>query len=342
MRVIFLGTPEFAVPSLRALIDSSCEVCAAFTQPDRPAGRSQIPRPPAVKSFAASAGIPVFQPEKIRTPENKPLLESFKPDFIVVVAYGQILPKWLLDLPRLGCVNVHGSLLPRYRGAAPVAWAILNGDAVTGITTMRMDEQLDTGPMLLKREVSISDTMTSGQLAEVLAGVGAELLIPTLEGLRDGTVKAVEQDNALATVAPRITKEMARIDWGRDARAIHNQIRGLNPWPLAYTECRGERIQILHSSPPEKDEEKSDPARSAGVLARNSIGPTEIRGGSMRSSVAYVPGTFLGLTGRGLHVVCGSGTALEILELQPAGKKRMSGRDFANGIRIKPGEILFS
>ncbi len=337
MRVIFLGTPEFAVPSLRALIDGSCEVCAVFTQPDRPAGRSQKPHPPAVKSFAGSAGIPIFQPEKIRTPENKPLLESFKPDFVVVVAYGQLLPKWLLDLPRLGCVNVHGSLLPRYRGAAPVAWAILNGDTVTGITTMLMDEHLDTGPMLLKREVPISDAMTSGQLADVLAGVGAELLIPTLEGLRDGTVKAVEQDNALATLAPRITKEMARIDWGRDARTIHNRIRGLNPWPLAYAECRGDRIQILQSAPPE-----GGAAGCAGVLARNNLGLTELRAGRPRSSETFPPVTFLGITGRGLNVACGSGTVLEILELQPAGRKRMSGRDFANGVRVKPGEILFS
>jgi methionyl-tRNA formyltransferase len=312
MRVIFLGTPEFAVPSLQALIRSSFEVCAVFTQPDRPAGRGQRPQPPAIKSFAVSAGIPVFQPEKIRALENRPLLESYQPDFIVVVAYGQILPVWLLELPRMGCVNVHGSLLPRYRGAAPVAWAILNGDTVTGITTMLMDEHLDTGPMLLKKEVEISSTMTCGQLADALARVGAELLVPTLEGLQNGALKAIPQNDALATFAPRVTKEMARISWNRDARSIHNQIRGLNPWPMAYADCQGQRVQILQSSPP-------DSAQSA----------------------VQAPGTFLDMTDRGMKLTCGSGSILEILELQPAGKKRMSGRDFVNGSRIKPGQLLF-
>ncbi len=313
MRVIFLGTPEFAVPSLQALIRSPFEVCAVFTQPDRPAGRGQRPQSPPIKSFAVSAGLPVFQPERIRAPENRPLLESFKPDFVVVVAYGQILPPWLLELPRLGCVNVHGSLLPRYRGAAPVAWAILNGETVTGITTMLMDEHLDTGPMLMKKEVEISSTMTSGQLADVLAGVGAELLIPTLEALQNGTLSAIPQDHAQATFAPRVTKEMARISWNRDARSIHNQIRGLNPWPLAYAECRGERVQILQSLPP------------YGA-------PSKVQ----------ATGTFLGLTVRGMKLACGSGSTLEILELQPAGKKHMSGRDFANGVRIKLGQVLFT
>jgi methionyl-tRNA formyltransferase len=312
MRVIFLGTPKFAVPSLQALIRSSFEVCAVFTQPDRPAGRGQRPQPPAIKPLAVSAGIPLFQPEKIRALENRPLLESYRPDFIVAVAYGQILPVWLLELPRSGCVNVHGSLLPRYRGAAPVAWAILNGDTVTGITTMLMDEHLDTGPMLLKKEVGISSSLTSGQLADTLAGVGAELLIPTLEGLQGGTLKAIPQDNALATFAPRVTKEMARINWNRDARSLHNQIRGLNPWPMAYADCHGQRIQILQSSPP-------DSAQSA----------------------VQAPGTFLGMTDRGMKLACGSGSILEILELQPAGKKRMSGRDFANGSHVKLGQLLF-
>ncbi len=313
MRVIFLGTPEFAVPSLQALIRSPFELCAVFTQPDRPAGRGQRPQPPPIKSFAAGAGLPVFQPEKIRALENRPLLESFKPDVIVVVAYGQILPVWLLELPRLGCVNVHGSLLPRHRGAAPIAWAVLNGETVTGITTMLMDEHLDTGPMLLKREVEIPGAMTSGQLSETLAKAGAELLIPTLEGLGNGTLKAIPQDDALATLAPRITKEMARINWSGDARAIHNRIRGLNPWPLAYAECLGQRVQILQSSPPD---------------------------GSQSSD--QVPGTFLGMTDRGMKLACGSGSVLEILELQPAGKKRMSGRDFVNGLHIKPGQQAFT
>jgi methionyl-tRNA formyltransferase len=313
MRVIFLGTPEFAVPSLQTLIRRAFDVCAVFTQPDRPAGRGQKPRQSAVKSFAVDAGISVFQPEKIREIENRPLLSSFRADAIVVVAYGQILPVWMLELPPLGCVNIHGSLLPRYRGAAPVVWAILNGDRVSGVTTMLMDEHMDTGPLLLKKEVDIPETMTAGQLADTLAEAGAELLIPTLEGLRQGTLVPIPQNSELATLAPRITKDMAPIRWERDAGSIHNQIRGLSPWPLASAECRGQRLQILRSSPPES----------------GSQGPS-------------VPGTLLAVTGSGMRVACGSGSVLEILELQPAGKKRMSGRDFANGLRLKPGEALFT
>jgi methionyl-tRNA formyltransferase len=313
MRVVFLGTPEFAVPSLQTLLCSPYEVCAVFTQPDRPAGRGQQPHAPAIKKCALGAGLPVFQPEKIRVPENRPLLESYRPDFIVVVAYGQILPPWLLKLPRLGCINVHGSLLPRYRGAAPVAWAVLNGDELSGVTTMLMDEHLDTGPMLLKREVEIPVSMTSGELAAILANVGAELLIPTLDGLRTGVLEPIPQDDNLATNAPRITKEMAPISWARDARSIHNQIRGLNPWPLACAICRGQRLQILRSQP----------------LAEAGAGVKEA-------------GIFLGATERGMKVTCGGGSILEILEVQPAGKKKISGRDFANGTRVRPGQKLFA
>jgi methionyl-tRNA formyltransferase len=313
MRVVFLGTPEFAVPSLQTLLCSSYEVCAVFTQPDRPAGRGQQPQAPAVKNYTLGAGLPVFQPEKIRALENRLLIESYRPDFIVVVAYGQILPPWLLELPRLGCVNVHGSLLPRYRGAAPVAWAVLNGDKLSGVTTMLMDEHLDTGPMLLKKEVEITASMTAGELAASLAEVGAELLVPTLDGLQSGVLKPIPQDDSLASNAPRITKEMAPISWMRDARSIHNQIRGLDPWPLAYAVCRGERLQILRSHPP-------DEARVAVQEA----------------------GMFLGATDRGMKVTCGDGSVLEILEVQPASKKRMSGRDFANGTRVQAGQRLFA
>ncbi len=312
MRVIFLGTPEFAVPSLRALLDSSYEISAVFTQPDRPAGRGQKEQPPPVKTCALNAGIPVFQPEKIRDPENRPLLEDCRPDFIVVVAYGQILPAWILQIPRFGCVNVHGSLLPAYRGAAPVAWAILNGETVTGITTMLMDEHMDTGPMLLKKEVAIDSFMTAGELAARLADIGAELLLPTLEGLQNGTLHPVPQDGSQASLAPRITKEMALIRWDRPATAIHNQVRGLNPWPLAFAEFQGQRIQILRSSPPD------------GGIAQG-----------------QGTGVFLGPGDRGMRVTCGEGSVLEILEVQPAGKKRISGRDFANGARIHPGQRIF-
>ncbi len=308
MRVVFLGTPEFAVPSLRALLTSSYEVAAVLTQPDRPSGRGQKPQPPAVKTAAASAGIPVFQPEKIRAPENRPAIESLLPDFLVVAAYGQILPPWLLQIPRYGCVNVHGSLLPRYRGAAPVAWAILNGDRTTGVTTMLMDEHMDTGPMLLKREVEIPPAMTAGELADRLSAAGAELLIPTLDGLQSGVLKPVPQDDASASLAPRITKEMAPINWTRDAWTIHNQIRGLNPWPVAFAECRGQRVQILRSQPPD-DSRCTEPEA----------------------------GTFLDVTAHGMKISCGGGTVLEVLEVQPAGKKRIAAREYVNGARLKPG-----
>jgi len=311
MRVVFLGTPEFAIPSLEALLRGAYEICAVITQPDRPAGRGQKPLAPVIKRIALEAGIPVFQPEKIRSPENRPVIESLRSDFIVVVAYGQILPVWLLQLPRFGCINVHGSLLPRYRGAAPVAWAVLNGDATTGVTTMLMDEHLDTGPILLKREAEITATMTSGELASRLAVVGAELLMLSLEGLQTGTLQPTPQIDACSSLAPRITKEMTPILWKRDAWSIHNQIRGLNPWPIAHTQCHGQTLQILMSRPP-------TPSRIPDME----------------------PGTFWGSTERGIKVMCGEGSVLEILDVQPPGKRRMSARDYANGARLKPGELM--
>jgi methionyl-tRNA formyltransferase len=313
MRIVFLGTPEFAVPSLRALLGTPGEVCAVFTQPDRPGGRGRKPLAPAVKSAALAAGLPVFQPEKIRDPESRIPLEPFQPDLIVVVAYGQILPPWLLRLPRLGCVNVHASLLPRYRGAAPVAWAVLNGESVTGITTMLMDEHLDTGPILLQKDVEIGPMMSAGELAATLAEVGARLLTETVKGLCAGTIVSRPQDHGLATYAPRITKEMAEIQWEQEAALIHNRIRGLNPWPLAHTEFRGISVQLIRSRP------------QPGLQARQAA-----------------PGTFLGCTATGMNVSCGEGGMLELLELQPADKRKMSGRDFANGARLKSGDRLVS
>jgi methionyl-tRNA formyltransferase len=312
MRVIFLGTPEFAVPALQALMRAH-EVCAVFTQPDRPAGRGQKPQSPVIKNLAAAAGVPVHQPERIRAPENQPLLESYRADCIVVVAYGQILPGWLLQIPRLGCVNVHGSLLPKYRGAAPIQWAIIHGETVTGITTMLMDENLDTGPMLLKKEVEIAPAMTAAQLAVKMAEAGAALLIQTLEGLASGTLEPILQDDAHATFAPRITKEDARVQWNLDPLAIHNLIRGLNPAPLAWTDWNGSRVQILRSAPP-------DGSRVQG----------------------HPPGTFWGTTSAGMKVVCGEGRVLEILEVLPAGKKKVTGREYSSGNRLKPGSRLLS
>jgi methionyl-tRNA formyltransferase len=297
---------------LRALLDSPYEVCAVFTQPDRPAGRGQRPQPSPVKRCAESQRVPVFQPEKIRTEENRPVFEKCQPDFIVVVAFGQILPGWLLRLAKVAPVNVHASLLPRYRGAAPITWAILNGDVTTGVTTMLMEEHLDTGPILLKREVPIPETSTAGELASQLSVVGAELLIPTLEGLKAGTLQPVAQDDSLATWAPRIEKEMAEISWERSAREIHNQIRAFNPWPLAFASFGRRRVQILRSMP------------ERGVA------------GDLRT-----PGAYLGATQSGSRVSCGGGTVLEVLEVKLEGRNRISGREFANGARLQPNTPLF-
>jgi methionyl-tRNA formyltransferase len=311
MRVVFLGTPEFAVPSLRALLASSHEICAVFTQPDRPSGRGQRLQPPPVKIHAESAGIPVYQPPKIRSEENRPLIQSLGPDFIVVVAFGQILPPWLLQAPRLGPVNVHASLLPRYRGAAPVVWALVNGERVTGVTTMLMDEHLDTGPILLQREIAADGRITGGELAAELAEAGAELLIPTLEGLANRTIRPLAQDDSLATYAPRITKEMSWISWDRPSLDLHNLIRALNPWPLACTMFDGRRLQLFRSS------------------------VSDFTGGGAAA------GTFLGTAAEGMRIACGDGTGLELLEVQLESRKRVSGREFATGARLVPGTQPF-
>jgi methionyl-tRNA formyltransferase len=312
MRVIFLGTSEFAVPSLTALLAENYEVCAVFTQPDKPAGRGQKPQISPVKRYALELDLSVFQPEKIRSDENRMVFQSLKPDFIVVAAYGQILPGWLLSSANIAAVNIHGSLLPRYRGAAPVIWAILNGDSVTGVTTMLMDENLDTGAILLRKEVPIPETITGGELADMLAAVGAELLITTLVGLMNRAIVPVPQDGTQACWAPKITKDMAGICWDKTAREIHNLVRGLNPWPIAAAYYKGKKLQIFRSK-------------------------TEAN-----SAEGHEPGMFLGLTENGMHIQCGKGSVLEVLEVQMPGKARISGRAFANGARIRPQQILFS
>jgi len=311
MRVIFLGTPRFAVPALSRLLDSPYEVCAVVTQPDRPAGRGRKLQTSPVKTLALKHHLPLHQPEKIRDPVNRAVLEHYQPDFLVVVAFGQILPSWLLQLPRLAPVNVHASLLPRYRGAAPVQWALVKGDTCTGVTTMIMEERLDTGPMLLKLECPISPTITAGELSEQLAAMGADLLIPTLDGLRTQTLQAVRQDDRMATMAPRITKEMAPIAWESPAIRIHNQVRGLNPWPLASTTFYGQRLLIHRTSPP---------------------------GGDAAGSAQ--PGTFRGITQDGMLIQCGE-HILEVLQVQVEGRRTVSGREFANGARLRAGDLVF-
>ena len=303
MRVLYLGTPEFAVVSLHALLDAGYDVCGVFTQPDRPAGRGQRLHAPPVKDLAAAHGLPVFQPEKLRAEENRAIVENLNPDVIVAAAYGQLVPTWMLRLSRLFPVNIHTSLLPRWRGAAPVERAILNGDPVGGVTTMVMDESLDAGGILLSEEVPISIETTAGELTETLANVGARLLIRTLAGLRSGGLTPTPQDETLVTWAPKITKAEAAISWELPAVDIHNRIRALNPRPGAVIDFHGEKISLWRSLPVE--------------------------------GTADIPaGTVIGVAGNALRIACGGGTAIDIFEMQRPGRKRINGREFASGARL--------
>jgi methionyl-tRNA formyltransferase len=312
MRVVFLGTPEIAVPPLKSLLDHSYDVRGVFTQPDRPSGRGQKLKPSSVKKFAQEKGIPVFQPEKIRSEENKEIIDRLDPDFLIVAAYGQILPSWLLQSPRVAPLNIHFSLLPQYRGAAPAAYAILNGDVETGVTIMIMQELLDSGPILMQKKTAIPATATTGELETRLSEIGSTLIIEAIDKYLKDEIRPVPQDETRASRAPRISKVDARILWRENALGVHNRIRAMNPWPGAYTNFRGEQVHIWYSIP-----DKGEPG-SAGA-----------------------PGTFLGLTQHGLRVQCGEGSVLEIRELQKPSKKRINGREFASGARLRRNESLF-
>src|SRR5712692_1578746 len=248
LRIVFMGTPEFAVPSLQALLDADPgtvgRVVGVVTQPDRPKGRGQQLAPPPIKVLAQQAGLPILQPVKMKDPDFLDALRGWTPDVIAVTAFGRILPPVVLDLPPLGCVNVHGSLLPKYRGAAPIQWAIINGETETGITTMLMDPGLDTGPMLMRAIIPIHPTDTAGDLAARLAPVGGRLLVETLAGLKNGTLRPTPQDHAKATLAPLLKKDDGMLNWKDAATALSNRIRGLTPWPGAYTYYGEERWQI--------------------------------------------------------------------------------------------------
>ena len=312
MRVVFLGTPEIAVPPLQRLLDSAYEVAGVFTQPDRPSGRGQKLKPSPIKLFAEKKGIPVFQPERIRDEENRKVIGELDPDFLVVAAYGQILPSWLLNAPRLAPLNLHFSLLPHYRGAAPTAYAILNGDRVTGVTIMLMQEALDAGPILMQREIPVPINATTGELEAELSAIGAGLLIETMDRYLKDDIQPVQQDESRITWAPRLSKKDAQISWNENARRIHNRIRAMNPWPGAYTHFNGERLHIWSSKP--------------------------VAGGG---GTGGGPGTFLGVTQNGLRIQCGEGSVLEILEIQKPSKRRVTGREFASGGRFQPNESLF-
>jgi methionyl-tRNA formyltransferase len=325
MRLVFLGTPAFAVPTLERLVEAGHQVLAVVTQPDRPRGRGQHPSPPPVKEAAARLGLAVRQPERVRLPETVEFLRALQPEAMVVVGYGQIIPQTVIDLAPLGIVNVHASLLPKYRGAGPIQWAILNGETRTGVTTMRIDAGLDTGDMLLKTEIEIGPEENAVELGARLAAVGADLLVETLAGLAAGAIVPEKQDSSQATYARLLKKEDGMVDWSLPAQAIHNRVRGLQPWPGAYTTFRGQTLHIWKSRP--------GPWPPAPGPRPLSSGPWPPAPGPC------LPGPGRISSVKPLIVSCGSG-ALELLEVQLEGRKRISAADFANGQRLAENEDI--
>lgn len=306
MRIIFMGTPEFACPTLRTLIERGENVVAVVTQPDRPKGRGQQTLPPPVKVVAEGHGIPVLQPVKVRLPESIEQIRALEPDLIVVIAFGQILPKALLDIPKHGCINVHASLLPRYRGAAPLNWCIINGECETGVTTMMMDVGLDTGDMLLKSATPIDPDEDTQSLHDRMSLLGAELLARTLDRLKAGELVPEKQDDSLTCYAAMMKKEDGLIDWTRSAQQIKNQVRGMTPWPGAFSFLDDKLLKVY----------KVQTASGSGT-----------------------PGTVVAAGRDGIEVACGEGSLL-IRELQLEGKKRMAAGDFLAGYKVQPGVLL--
>ncbi|MCR8641712.1 methionyl-tRNA formyltransferase [Paenibacillus sp. N1-5-1-14] len=302
MRIVFMGTPEFSVPSLNVLIEEGYNVVAVVTQPDRPKGRKRVLTPPPVKVAAEAHGIPVFQPERLRKPEAVEVMREFAPDLIVTAAYGQILPKSVLDLPAHGCINVHASLLPKYRGGAPIHHSIMNGDPTTGVTIMYMEEGLDTGDMISKVELPISDEDSTGTMFDKLSIAGSELLRTTLPDLIAGRITAEPQNNEEATYSPNINRENELIDWTKSARGVFNQVRGLNPFPGAFTYFNGEVFKVWASELPVQN-------KQAGNAN---------------------PGTVLHTDEQGIHVQTGDGVII-LKQVQPAGKKAMEAAGLARG-----------
>jgi methionyl-tRNA formyltransferase len=307
MRILFCGTPQFAVPTLKYLLaQPEFEIVGVITQPDRPRGRGHEVSFASVKEATLAARLPVHQPEKIRAPEVQELLQSYSPDFIVIIAYGQIIPARLLIIPKFGWINLHASLLPKYRGAAPINWAIVNGETRTGLTTMRIDAGMDTGDLLLQREIEIGAKESAPELTTRLAELGAPLMAETLRGLAAGKITPRPQDHSRATLAPMLKRDDGCIDWNRTAQEIYNRMRGFAPWPGAYTTFRDQTCHVWGE--PVSKEWKEAP-----------------------------PGTLL-LEKNGLHVICGGTTVLRLLAVKVEGRKQVSASEFANGARIKSGE----
>ena len=304
MKLIFMGTPDFAVPCLESLLSAGHEVQAVFTQPDKPVGRKQVLTPPEVKVCAVKHGLTVYQPKTLRNGEAMEIIRGLSPDAIIVAAYGKILPKEILDFPRYGCINVHGSLLPKYRGSAPIQWSVINGDKETGVTIMQMDEGIDTGDILMKRAIPIELSDTAESVFEKLAALGGKTLIEALGMLERGELTPEKQDESLSCYAPMLDKSISLIDWSKSGMTVHNLIRGLYSWPVAYTMLGGKKLKILSASP-------CDRSGEAGTII--SVDP--------------------------LTVACREGSVI-IHELQLEGKKRMDAKTFLVGHKLCVGERI--
>lgn len=307
MRIIFMGTPDFSVPCLEALIKSDNEVVGVFTQPDKPKGRGYELAPPPVKVCALNNNLPVFQPISMRNGEALEIINSLNAELIIVVAFGKILPKEILESVKYGCINIHASLLPKLRGAAPIQWSILNGETETGVTSMQMDVGLDTGDMLIKKTIAIDEDITAEELFDKLSSMGAEVLIETIDALKRNELKPVKQDDALSNYAPIITKEICPLDFSKSALEVHNKVRGLYSWPIATTVINGKKFKIHKSKLLEE------------IFSGN---PGEIVDNNNR-----------------LVIMCGDGKCVEILEIQAEGKKKMDTQSFLRGQRIEKGTV---
>jgi methionyl-tRNA formyltransferase len=324
MKVVFCGTPRFAVPTLEHLLTQpDFEIAAVITQPDRPSGRGMQVSFSPVKETGLAAGVPVHQPQNIRSPESQEILQQIAPDCIVIIAYGQIIPARLLPIPKLGWINLHASLLPKYRGAAPIHWAIVNGETRSGLTTMRIDAGMDTGEMLLQTEMAIGARETTPELAARMAAAGAPLMVDTLRGIAGGTLASRPQNHTEATYAPLLKKEDGRIDWNRGANEIYNLMRGFTPWPGSYTAFRGRTCQILGIP-------VSNVSHQAG-----SVLPAD--GGPATSRQPVPPGT-IRLAEHELLVSCGGATELRVVSVKQEGGKKVEALEFASGARLTEGE----
>lgn len=307
MRVVFMGTPDFAVDCLDILVENGHDVVGVFSQPDKPQGRKQIMTPPAVKARALELGLDVYQPVSFKDSEAAELLEKLAPELIVVVAYGKLIPQRVLDIPKYGCINVHASLLPKLRGAAPIQWSVINGEKETGVTTMQLDAGLDTGDILLVKKTEIEPNETSGELFDRLKVLGAELLIETINAILDGTLNPIKQDDSQSTYASMLDKKLSPVDWTKTAQQVHDHIRGLEPWPVATTVIN-EKIVKLYGS------------RLAGTYNKQA-------GEVVKADNELI-------------VCCGDGNAVSITQIQAQGKNKLNAADFLRGFKIEKGTIL--